>query len=151
MELPVGLRHILGQTRLYTDGQEYVVVSVPLQAVYEGTALLAKVAEPFAAAVVDKDELTLVLTAETWAQVQESIEWSQESMGYRLITFDVPLELGLVGYLASLTDVVSNHGVSLLAFSAYQRDHLLVPMEDFDKAWDALTAFIEFCRAGEGG
>ena len=151
MDLPPGLLHVLAQTRLYTDGREYVVVSVPLEALYEGTALLAKVVEPFSAAVVDKDELTLVFPTEVWGAVREHLPERLEAAGYRLITFDLPLDLGLVGYLATLTDVVAKAGVSMLAFSAYQRDHLLVPEADFDQVWRALDEFIARCQQQERG
>lgn len=149
MELPVGLRHIVGQTRLYTDDRDYVVIRVPLEDVYEGTAMLAKIAEPFSTAIVDKDELTLVLPEDVWEEVRDDLDWDQEPVGYRLITFDIALELGLVGYLATLTDVVAEAGVSMLAFSAYQRDHLLVPEPDFGRAWTALNDFIAACREAE--
>jgi hypothetical protein len=149
MELPVGLRHVIGQTRLYTDGRAYVVIRVPLDEVYEGTAMLAKMAEAFSAAIVDKDELTLVLPEDIWEEVQDDLDWDQELLGYQLITFDIALELGLVGYLATLTNVVAEAGVSMLAFSAYQRDHLLVPVSDFDRAWSALNDFIAACREAE--
>jgi len=146
VELPLGLRHIIAQTRLYTDEREYVVVSVPLERCYEGVALLAKLVEPFSAVVVDKDELTLVLPADVWAAVRGQIPEAEEAPGYRLITFDVPLELGLVGYLAILTDVLAEAGISLLAFSAYQRDHILVPEADLDRAWKALRDFVVACQ-----
>ncbi len=149
MELPVELCHIFAQTRLYTDGREYVTVSVPLENLYDGVALLAKLAEPFSAVVVDKDELTLVLPVEMWEVVQDGLDWTRESSSYRLITFDVPLELGLVGYLATLTHVVAEAGASLLAFSAYQRDHLLVPQQDFERVWNTLSDFIISCQRAE--
>jgi hypothetical protein len=82
--------------------------------------------------------------------VQEDFDWDQEQLGYRLITFDIALELGLVGYLATLTDVVAEAGVSMLAFSAYQRDHLLVSASDFDRAWSTLNDFITACQEAEG-
>ncbi len=149
MELPPGLLHVLAQTRLYTDGREYTIATVPLEDLYEGLALLTKAAEPFSAAVVDKDELTLILPTDVWAGLRETLPRFEESPGYRLITFDLPLELGLVGYLAVLTDVLAEEGVSLLAFSAYQRDHLLVAGMDFERAWDALSMFIARCQEQE--
>jgi hypothetical protein len=146
MELPVGLRHVFAESRLYADEREYVVVSISLDALYEGTAMLAKMGEPFSVAVIDKDELTLVFPRDVWTVAREALPWADESPGYRLITFDVSLELGLVGYIATLVHVVAEAGVSLLVFSAYQRDHFLVLEEDFDQAWAALTAFIHSCQ-----
>jgi hypothetical protein len=149
MELPVGLCHIFAQTRLYTDGREYVIVSAPLESAGEAMAVLQEAAEPFSVAVVDKDELTLVLSADACEALQDDLDWVGESGGYRLITFDVPLDLGLVGYLATLVHVVAEAGVSLLAFSAYQRDHVLVPQQDFERAWTALSEFVVSCQAAE--
>ena len=146
MELPVGLRHVFAETRLYADEREYVVVSMPLTALYDGTAMLAKMGEPFSVAVVDKDELTLVFPRDVWDVARDALDWADEALGYRLITFDVSVELGLVGYIATLINVVAEAGVSLLVFSAYQRDHLLVLEEDFDRAWAALTTFIDSCQ-----
>jgi hypothetical protein len=150
MEMPPGLLHVLSQTRLYTDEREYVSLSVSLDDSYEGMALVTEASGPFLAAVVDKDELTLVLPMEVWETLRENLPGVQETPGYRLITFDLPLELGLIGYLAILTNVLAEAGVSLLAFSAYQRDHLLVPEADFDRAWTALTEFLASCREQQG-
>ncbi|MBN1178898.1 MAG: ACT domain-containing protein [Anaerolineae bacterium] len=146
MELPVGLRHVLSETRLHTDDREYVIVSLPLDQLHEGMAALAQRAEPFSAAVVDKDELTLVMPGDVWRAARDELDWEEEAAGYRLITFDVSLGLGLVGYVATLSHVVAAAGVSQLVFSAYQRDHLLVPSEDFERAWAALSDFIDACR-----
>ena len=149
-KLPPGLCHILAQTRLYTDDREYVIVNIPLEQRDAGAALFAKRATAFSAAVIDKDQLTLVLAADVWDEVKGSVEAVQETPGYRLITFDLPLELGLVGYLATLAQVLAEAGVSIFATSAYQRDHLLVMQSDFDHAWRALSGFIAACKEQEG-
>ena len=149
MDLPPGLLHILAQTRLFSDGQEYIVASLPLDRVNEGASLLAQAAVPFSALLVDKDELTLVLPTGLWPEARRTLPIAQEAGVYRLITFDLPLELGLVGYIATMANVLAEAGVSLLAFSAYQRDHLLVPTDDMTRAWEALSTFIAACREQE--
>ena len=146
MELPVGLRRVLSETRLHTDDREYVIISLPLEPLQESITTLAQLAEPFSAAVVDKDELTLIMPIDVWRNVRDEMDWDEESVGYRLITFDVSLDLGLVGYIAALSHVVAEAGVSQLVFTAYQRDHLMVPQEDFGRAWNALSDFIDSCR-----
>ena len=148
--LPPGLRHILAQTRLYTDEQEYVIVNIPLEQRYEGAALFAKLATAFSASVIDKDQMTLVVAADVWEEVKNCAEAAQETPGYRLITFDLPLELGLVGYLATLVQVLAEAGVSIFAVSAYRRDHLLVMQTDFDRAWQVLSEFTTACQSEVG-
>ncbi len=144
MEMPPELLQVFARTCLYTDEQDYTIVSLPLT-VLDRAAPLLEVLEPFSALIVDKDEVTLVLPTDSWTVLREQFE-AQAEEGYRLITLDLPLELGLVGYIARLTHVVAQAGVSLLVFSAYQRDHLLVPAEDFDRAMQALGALISACQ-----
>lgn len=148
-KLPPGLLHILAQTELYTDDRAYVIVHVPLEARFEATELFAKLSSAFSTAVVDKDQLTLVLPEDAWDEVRDGLDVTEVSEGYRLITFDLPLDLGLVGYLATLSSVLAEAGVSIFAASAYQRDHLLVAEPDFERAWDALESFIAECREEE--
>ncbi len=150
-KLPPGLLHVLAQTQLYTDDRAYVIIHVPLEARFEGTELFAKLSSAFSTAVVDKDQLTLVLPEEAWEDVSDGVEPTEVSEGYRLITFDLPLELGLVGYLATLSSVLAEEGVSIFAASAYQRDHLLVSEADFQRAWNTLEDFIAECRQEETG
>ncbi|MBN2393480.1 MAG: ACT domain-containing protein [Anaerolineae bacterium] len=65
---------------------------------------------------------------------------------YRLITFDIPLDWGVIGYLAALTSELAEAGISIIALSAFSRDHIFVAEIDFDRAWDVLDTFIRACR-----
>ncbi len=51
-------------------------------------------------------------------------------LGWRLITFDLVLPFGLVGFLAAVTGALARDGVSIFALSAFSTDHILV--RDFD-------------------
>ncbi len=145
MEARPDLLHVFAHTSIYTDDQEYAIIDLPLSSLERAGALL-EVLQPFAALVVDKDELTVVVPTESWEVLGEQFPEAAAETGYRLITLDLPLELGLVGYIAMLTDVVARAGVSLLVFSAYQRDHLLVPDTDFQRAIEALERWISACQ-----
>lgn len=149
MELPPGLQHTIAQTQLFTDARLYTILSLPLTQMGEALRLLMQLDEPFAALVRDKDEVTLVLPRITWDEVRPALEATAESGDYRLITFDLPLDLGLIGYLATLTSVVAAHGVSVFPVSSFARDHIFVPADDFERAWEALRALIRHCRAQE--
>lgn len=149
MELPPGLLHTIAQTRLFTDAQTYTILSVPLTQTTEALRFLVQLDEPFSALVRDKDEVTVVLPRAIWDEARPALDAIAESGDYRLITFDLPLDLGLVGYLATLISVVAEQGVSVFPVSAFARDHILVPVDDFDRAWEALRAFIRTCRTKE--
>ena len=149
MSLPPGLRHVVAQTRLFTDARTYVIIRLPLTQLTEVVMLIRQLRAPLVSLTWDKDELSLVLPAETWEAWRPSFETLNESPEYRLITFDLPLDLGLVGYLALLAATVAEAGVSIYALSAFSRDHLLVPAEDFERAWEALRQLIRTCQAEE--
>jgi len=146
MTLPPGLRHVIAETRLFTDGRPYVIAGLSASQLAAASELLLRTQAPFSALLYDKDEVTLIIAREVWDLSGLALDVSAISPDYRLITFDLPLDLGLVGYIATLTSVVAEQGVSVFPVSAFSRDHILVPADDFERAWDALLNFIQTCR-----
>jgi len=63
-----------------------------------------------------------------------------------LITFDIVLDLSLVGFLSVVSSVLADEGVSIYALSTYLRDHILVKKVDAARAIAALDRLIERCR-----
>ena len=136
------LERALSSVRLYTDGEEYVVVHLPPSAVTAAAGVLAEAAEPFGALLADKDEVTLALAADLWPEFAERLPGHEVAGPYRLITFDAPLSLELVGFLAVVSRALAEAGVPILAFSACARDHVLVPALRFEAAWSALELLL---------
>lgn len=154
MALPPGLAHIFSQTHLFTDAQSYVILHVALDQAKAAEQLLAQIdtlsfSMPFSALVRDKDEVTLLLPLSVWEQLKPMLSVVDASSGYRLITFDISLDLGLVGYMATLTAVLAEQGISIFAISTFSRDHIFVREDDFDRAWDALSYLIRTCQEQE--
>lgn len=58
--------------------------------------------------------------------------------GWRLLTVRGPLEFDLTGVMAALAGELAAAGVTLLAVSTYDTDHVLVPAVDLDRAVNAL-------------
>jgi hypothetical protein len=129
----------LKDAKPYTDGNTYRLVRLPPQAVMLAASVIAELAGPFSSVVVDKDEVTLLIPAgalEGFAQRLRDHQISETS--YRLITLDVELDPSLVGFLARISRGLANAGVSIVALGSYSRDHLLVPVDQFDKAWASI-------------
>jgi hypothetical protein len=137
--MPQTVQQALTAAKLHTDDQTYRLVKLPARAVIAAAGVLAEVGEPFAALLVDKDEVTLVLTTGDLEDFGRRLPGHTASAdSYRLITFDVELEPTLVGFMAKVSAALASAGVSILPFAAFSRDHLLVPAEQFSTAWDAL-------------
>jgi uncharacterized protein len=58
--------------------------------------------------------------------------------GWRLLTVRGPLEFDLTGVMAALAGELAAAGVTLLAVSTYDTDHVLVKSVDLDRALKAL-------------
>lgn len=130
----------LARASLYTDGVLYVPVHLPAAAIVAAAGALAESGTPFSALIADKDEVTLILPQPEWESFAHRLPDHRTAAPYRLITFDLPLEFQLIGFMALVSRVLADAGVSILAISAFERDHLLVPADRFDAAWAALSA-----------
>ncbi|HEX8921929.1 MAG TPA: ACT domain-containing protein [Pyrinomonadaceae bacterium] len=66
--------------------------------------------------------------------------------GFRLLTFDVELDWNVVGFLARVTQILAEAGVSCGALSAFSRDHLLIKQDELGKALRVLGPHVaELC------
>ncbi len=130
----------LARAKLYTDEARYLPFSLPVGALTAAAGILAESRTPFSAVLFDKDEVTLILPEDEWDAFAHRLPDHRAGPPYRLITFDLPLDFELTGFMALVGRVLADADVPLLAFSAYSRDHVLVPEARFEAAWTALTA-----------
>jgi uncharacterized protein len=59
--------------------------------------------------------------------------------GFKLLTFDLVLPFGLVGFLARILGALAESHVSVFVLSAYHTDHILVKETDLGAALDTLS------------
>ena len=101
----------------------------------------AKKLMPSAFAVIcDGDEITVVIDQSRIVKQHiievDSIEVDSD---WRMLTFQIVLPLDLVGFLAEVSRVLADRGVSILALSAYSTDHILVKEKDIGEAVNGLV------------
>jgi hypothetical protein len=66
--------------------------------------------------------------------------------GYRLLTFDIELDLNVVGFMAEVSSILAAANVPIMALSAFSRDHLLIKQNDLANALKALGEHVgELC------
>jgi len=130
----------LTQATLYSDDVLYTLIHLPAPAITAGAGMLAEIGTPFSALIVDKDEVTLVLPQDAWQEFAHRLPDHRTAGDYRLITFDLPLDLTMIGFMALVSRILAEAEVPILALSAFERDHVLVPAAQFQAAWDALHA-----------
>ncbi|MBL8134930.1 MAG: ACT domain-containing protein [Anaerolineae bacterium] len=115
------------------------MVRLTANGITAAAGILAQVGEPFAALVADKHEVTLIIPQEIVEDFR--LRFRDHAISetlYRLITLDVVLEPTLVGFMARLSTVLAGAKISIMPYAAFNRDHLLVPAEQFDQAMKTL-------------
>ena len=78
----------------------------------------------------DKNEITVILEESQYRR-EDALEVEP---GWKIITFDMVLPFGLIGFLARVSGELAEAGISLFAVSAYSTDHVLVKAKDLPKA-----------------
>jgi uncharacterized protein len=134
-------RSVWARTGLHVWPERYALVSLPVSATSEAGALLGR-ARCFAVLVLERDEVSVTVEAETWRASPLRARAVGEAGPYRAITLDVDIDLGVVGYLAPAAARLAEAGVSIVPQCAYRKDHLLVREGDLDRAVRVLEGFI---------
>lgn len=133
--MDVTAQQLFAQCQLYSDPRDYAVISLPARAIMAAAGVIAEYGEAFSAIIADKDEVTLVLLAEVWPDFAERLPGHRVASGvYRLITFDLELNMSLVGFMALVSNALADAGISILPLAAFTRDHLLVKSEQVESA-----------------
>lgn len=131
-------KQALQQAVLYTDDIVYTMVRVSRSAASRAITVFAEHATPFMSCMIDKDEISLVMPLSTWEQTQNRLSNAKQEGAFRLITFDIALDFSLVGFMALVAQRLADAQVSLMALSAFSRDHIFVPADQFALAWTVL-------------
>jgi hypothetical protein len=88
--------------------------------------------EEFWSLTVSHDETSVVLPEES-----ADPSWNVEP-GWRALRIEGPLDFGMKGVLATISNTLSNSGISLFVISTYDTDYVLVKDENLKKASLAL-------------
>ncbi|NJL54634.1 ACT domain-containing protein [bacterium] len=135
---------VLAAASLYTDNELYALIRLPPQAIIAAAGIIAEMNTAFSALLLDKHEITLLVLQDALSDFEKRLQGAEIAViRYRLITLDVPLEPGLVGFIGRISTVLAEAGVSILSYAAFKRDHLFIPAEDFDVAWAALQRLTQ--------
>jgi hypothetical protein len=94
----------------------------------------------------DEHEVTLLLEESDWRTMRHVARDATVEGGFRLLTFDIVLEWTVTGFLAHVTTLLAQAGISCGALSSFSRDHLLIKQDELAKALRILGPHIaELC------
>ena len=94
----------------------------------------------------DEHEVTLLLDETDWQTMRHALRDARVEGNFRLLTFDIKLDWNVVGFLARVTEILADAGISCGALSAFSRDHLLIRQDDLGTALRVLGDHVaELC------
>lgn len=92
---------------------------------------------------MDPHEVTLILDEVDLANMRPGLAGAKIENGYRMLTFDIVLDLTVVGFMAEISRILADAGVAILPLSAYSRDSLLIKQDDLATALKALGPYVD--------
>ncbi len=105
--------------------------------IWKETFAIIKAKKPYLNAfanIIDKNETTVII---------EQSKYDEENVikiekDWKILTFDMVLPFGLVGFLAKVSKVLADEKIPIFAISAYSTDHILVKEKDLTRAEEKL-------------
>ncbi len=91
----------------------------------------------------DRWEVTLLLDEIDFEAMRVGLREAKIERGFRLLSFDIELDFSVVGFFAFISQKLAEAGISIVALSAFSRDHLLIKQEDLAKTLKVLGEFVE--------
>ena len=137
---------VFASTELKLHPQNFVIVSLPVKEkenVLEAFSQLTA----FNSITIDYEEISLILKESDWKTMIDRFPKSLCEGPYKVITFDIVLDLSLVGFLSVVSSILADEGISIYAVSTYLRDHILVKSKDAEKAIFRLEELIYKCKS----
>jgi hypothetical protein len=106
-------------------------------------AVAAPLLRGFCALVVERDEVSLTIARREWSGVELEMRPRSVAGPFRAITFDLPIELTVCGYLLPAAERLAAAGISIVPQCGYQKDHVLVDSGHADDAMAVLKRLID--------
>jgi hypothetical protein len=135
------MRKILSKTVILEHKDDYSIVSIDPEQT-EKARLLLRDLQPYFSVTFAVDEISVVLRSSDWMMLKKNFHGYKEEEPYRWITFDIILDLSIVGFLSVVSTALAESGVSIYALSTYLKDHILVKKQDAVVAIQVLKKLV---------
>lgn len=136
---------MLKKSRVEVSSETYFLVSLTPQnwhKLLENPELSPRMTSPFMI-LMDKYEVTLMLDETDYQTCRHAIRDAKIEGGFRLLTFDLVMDFNVVGFMATVAKILADADISIMALSAFSRDHLLIKQDNLAKALKVLGEYVE--------
>ena len=138
-------RELLRRTKIVVAPDKFTLVALRREdwlKLLENPELSPRLSAPFMI-FFDAREVTLLLDEIDFTTVRHAARGAKTESNFRLLTFDIELDFSVVGYLAAVTEILAEAGISIVALSSFSRDHVLIKQTDLAKALKVLSQYVE--------
>jgi len=139
---------ILRKTRVEVAPETFFLISLTHNdwlKLLENPELSPRMTAPFMI-FRDNREVTLLVDEIDFKTIRHAIRDAKTQGNFRLLTFNIELDFNVVGFLAEVSKILAEAEISIVALSAFSRDHLLIKQEDLPKALKVLGSYVaELC------
>jgi hypothetical protein len=140
MKTSIEMKSIIAKTVLKEYDHDFSIVMLNVNDLEKAKEMMFIL--PFFSITFTHEEISIVLKSDDWCNIKSKFSNYIEKGPFRLITFDIELDLSLVGYMAIISSSLSDAGVSIFVISTYLKDHILVKKEQIGKALQILHEVI---------
>ena len=136
---------LLKKTRVEVAPETFTLISLRREdwlKLLENPELSPRMTAPFMI-FKDRFETTLLLDEIDFAAIRRAACDAKTEGNFRLLTFDIELDFNVVGFLAEVSKILAEAEISIVALSAFSRDHVLIKQNDLAKALKVLGEYIE--------
>lgn len=145
--MTVEMRKIFTETKVKEHLDDYSIIFIEPRDEEKARTLLRNI-KPFSSVTYTDDEISVVLRSRDWSSLKENFPGYKEDGPYILLTFDIVLDLSIIGFLSVISTALAEADISVYALSTYLKDHILVKKRDSTKAVAILNGIMNESRKG---
>jgi len=119
--------------------QDFLIIKIPLNQ-------YKKIKNNFHSMIFEKEGVTLVILKNNWNKTKSNFKNYKIERGYKIITYNTSTDLNLVGFLAIISKIMADKGISLNVISAYYRDYFLIKKSKVELAIKELNKINKIKR-----
>jgi hypothetical protein len=139
------MKKILSRTIVKEHLDDYSIVYIDPGEDEKARTVLRNL-KPYSSITYTVDEVSVVLRSMDWESLKENFRDYKGEGPYRLFTFDIVLDLSIVGFLSVVSTALAESGVSVYAISTYLKDHILVKKQDAARTLSVLNGLISSAK-----
>jgi hypothetical protein len=139
------MKKILSQTMIKEHRDDYSIVYIDPGEDEKARTVLRNL-KPYSSITYTVDEVSVVLRSMDWESLKENFRDYKVEGPYRLFTFDIVLDLSIVGFLSVVSMALAESSVAVYAVSTYLKDHILVKKRDAARALSVLNGLISSAK-----